>query len=193
MYGLSTFLEEIEMRLIPHVSHLIKSLFACFVLTTLHATALAEVTSTNDHSFELKIMTNVPVPPNVAYEAFLRVDQWWNPEHSYFGKSEYFSLDPVAGGCFCEREGKNEVQHMQVVFVQPNKQINMLGGLGPLQMMAAHGAMGWKFEAQENGSTNIVQVYRVTALNADMVEMLAKAVNSVQQQQQERLVAYIKK
>ena len=150
----------------------------------------AEVVHTNAHSFDIKITTEVNASAEQAYAAFINVGQWWNPEHSYFGKSEYFSINPIAGGCFCEVNKNQQVQHMQVVYVEPNKQIKLLGGLGPLQMMAANGAMSWKFSPNAE-TTTITQTYSVTALNEDVVAMIAKAVNAVQTEQQNRLGRYI--
>lgn len=161
----------------------------CFGICALPA--YAEVIQTNAHSFDINIESTVNASPEQAYSAFLRVEQWWNPEHSWFGSSKNFSLNPIAGGCFCEKSGDNQVQHMQVVFVKPTQEVKLLGALGPLQMMAANGAMRWTFKATASNKTLITQTYRVTALDTELVKMLATAVNGVQQQQQQRLVDYI--
>ena len=166
---------------------LITLLFA----STTHLTH-AKITHSNNHSFTIEITSRVNTTPQDAYRAFLSVDQWWIASHSYFGKRENFSITPVAGGCFCEIDGDKQVQHLQVSYVNPGKEIRLLGGLGPLQMMAANGAMQWTFSENATGGTTITQTYRVTALDEDTVTPIANAVNSVQQQQQNQLTDYIK-
>ena len=66
------------------------------------------------------------------------------------------TIEAKAGGCFCEKSEEKEVLHMTVSYVEPNKEIRMVGGLGPLQMLGVHGGMSWKFEAIDANTTKIL-------------------------------------
>lgn len=148
----------------------------------------AEVLEQADNGFVIEMSAEVEASPKQAYQQFVRIGEWWDGSHSWFGKAKNFSLEPVAGGCFCEIEGARQVQHMRVSFVDPNKEVRLLGGLGPLQMMAVHGAMSWRFEATELG-TKITQRYTVSGYAKDGLGQLASVVDQVQTSQLQRLVS----
>ncbi|XOV86300.1 MAG: SRPBCC domain-containing protein [Pseudomonadota bacterium] len=124
-----------------------------------------------------------------AYAQFLRVNEWWDGNHSWFGRAEGFSIDPRAGGCFCEVAGERSHLHMTVSHVDPGVEVRMIGGLGPLQDLALQGAMVWRFEALPEGGTRIIHSYRVSGYLKDGLTGLAPAVDSVQGIQFSRLVA----
>ena len=149
----------------------------------------AEVVSKADTGFNLKMTAEVPVSPSVAYQQFLNVDQWWVANHTWHGSAENLSIEPKAGGCFCEISGDNEVLHMLVTFVKPNAEIKMVGGLGPLQMMGIHGGMSWRFEALDNGHTRIIQTYNVTGYAPGGLSDIADIVDAVQTGQLNALAA----
>ena len=107
---------------------------------------------------------------------------------TWFGKASGLSIDPRAGGCFCERDGENEVLHMIVSFVRPGHALHMIGGLGPLQGLGLYGAMSWSFEPV-GAQTKIVHVYRVTGYYPDGLQALAPVVDGVQKLQVAGLAA----
>ncbi len=147
----------------------------------------AEVTSSAAEGFEIKLGVSVPASPELVYKQFLKVDEWWSPEHTWWGKAENLSLEPRAGGCFCEVEGDKSVLHMTVAFVSPNREIRLLGGLGPLQQMGLHGVLTFKFIPVSDNETRIVQIYRVTGYDPNGLEGLAPIVDQVQALQMNRL------
>lgn len=157
------------------------------VLGALCRPVTGEVLESRDNGFYLEVTKEVPVGPQQAYGQFIRVDEWWNADHTWFGRAENLSIEPVAGGCFCERSGDRSALHMTVSYVEPGVQISMLGGLGPLQGMGLHGAMAWKFVALPSGKTRIVHTYRVTGQAPGGTEKLARIVDRVQTGQVERL------
>lgn len=161
---------------------------ASFFLITVSATTLADVIAKSETGFNLRITSEVSVTPEVAYDQFVKVDEWWVESHSWFGSRKNFSLEAKAGGCFCEIQGEKQVQHMQVTFVNPGEEIKMIGGLGPLQMMGLHGGMSWRFEPLEGSSgTRIVQTYNVTGWAPGGLLDLADIVDAVQTGQQNAL------
>ena len=165
------------------------SRYLCLLLVAPVGGAMAEVIDAADAGFHLEISREVAVTPAQAYAQFLRVHEWWDADHTWFGSAENLSIDPRAGGCFCERSGGREVLHMTVSYVDPGVELRMLGGLGPLQGMGLHGAMAWKFEAVDKGGTRIVHSYRVAGYASGGLRDLAAIVDRVQTGQVEGLRA----
>jgi hypothetical protein len=95
------------------------------------APAYGEVVRSSDQGFELKMIVFVPVTPEQAHKQFLQIDKWWSSEHTYWGKAENLSLEPTAGGSFCERDGNYSVLLMTISYVSPGRESRMLGGPGP--------------------------------------------------------------
>jgi len=93
----------------------------------------------------------------------------------------------AAGGCFCEVDGEKSALHMIVSYVDPGKEMRMLGGLGPLAGLALHGAMSWRFEPLGSGGTRIIHTYRVAGYLPDGLDSLAPVVDAVQTNQVARL------
>ncbi len=140
----------------------------------------ADVTSKGANGFNLKMEVYVPVDAATAYAQFVDIGQWWNVNHTYYGKGSNLSLEARAGGCFCEKNGENEVLHMLVTFVKPGKEVRMTGGLGPLQMMGVHGGMSWYFTDLDDGTSRITQTYNVSGYLEGGLDKLADVVNAVQ-------------
>ncbi len=159
------------------------------LLAAFSAVLRAEVVDAGAGGFHLEIRREVSADPAAAWAQFLRVAEWWDGEHSWFGSAANFSLEPRAGGCFCEIDGERQVLHMTVSFVDPGVEMRLLGGLGPLQGMGLHGAMSFRFEPREGGGTTLVHSYRVSGYAKEGLEWLAPVVDSVQTGQLERLQA----
>ena len=163
------------------------------VLTLICFQARSDVVETSAHGFTLKIERSVPVSADVAYQQFLDIGKWWSEEHTWFGKASGLYIEPQAGGCFCEKNGEKSALHMIVSYVDPGREIRLIGGLGPLQRMALDGAMSFKFipvdddSSTDNKVTNIVFEYKVSGHSS--LESLAGIVNAVQTMQIERLQA----
>lgn len=147
----------------------------------------AEVTSKGETGFNLKITGEAGVTPAVAYEQFVRINEWWIASHTWYGDANNLSIEQKAGGCFCEISGDNQVLHMMVTYVKPGEEIKMVGGLGPLQMMGLQGGMSWRFEPTDVG-TRIIQSYNVTGYSPGGLLDLADIVDSVQTDQLRALV-----
>ncbi|QBG37359.1 SRPBCC domain-containing protein [Litorilituus sediminis] len=147
----------------------------------------SEVISKADNGFVINIEVQVPVDTETAYLQFLKVSQWWHPDHTWFGKSENLTIDAKVGGCFCEIEGDKQALHMLVTYVEPNKEVRMTGGLGPLQMLGVHGGMAWKFTHIDADKTKISFQYQVTGYVEGGLDKLADIVNKVQALQINRL------
>lgn len=146
----------------------------------LSAISSAEVISQANEGFHIKSSVSVPVSAMQAYHGFLDIGSWWIEDHTWFGKAANLSLDPVAGGCFCEIDGDRQVQHMTVAYVNPGKAVRLTGGLGPLQQMGVSGTLSFQFVGISDTETMIVQEYRVSGYYSEGLDTLAAVVDQVQ-------------
>lgn len=149
----------------------------------------AEVLNSSAHGFVIEISVTVDKSVAESYAQFLEIGEWWDGDHSWFGSADNFYLEPQVGGCFCEVSGNKQALHMLVSYVEPNKEVRMLGGLGPLQMLGIHGAMSWKFLPKEGQQTTIVHRYSVSGHAEGGLDKLAAVVDGVQANQVRRLAA----
>ena len=147
----------------------------------------AAVLNSSTNGFVIESSVKVDSAPKRSYQQFLRINEWWDAEHSWFGSADNFSISAQVGGCFCEIDGERQVEHMRVAYIEPNEEIRLLGGLGPLQMMGVHGAMTWKFLPLNNGGTEIVHRYAVSGYLDSGLDKLAEVVDRVQTSQLQRL------
>lgn len=149
--------------------------------------AFAELASGIQSGFEIRLTHEVSATPAEAYRVAVHdIGRWWDPSHTYSGKATNLSLADRPGGCLCERLPHGGVQHLQVVYVERGKQLRMLGGLGPLQALAAQGALTWSFEPRAGG-TRMTWTYRVAGLEPSTAASLSHVVESVVAQQARRL------
>ena len=125
------------------------------LLLLLTTPAAADIVDVSPSGFLMKHEVSVGVPSDKAYGAFVgNVSSWWNAQHSYSGDASNFSIEPKALGCFCERLANGgSIAHMQVVYVQPNSTIRMIGGLGPLQASGVTGSLTMRFIAAPAGAS----------------------------------------
>lgn len=130
------------------------------------APAAAEVKSASAAGFEVENSVTVPVAPAEAYAAMARIGQWWPGDHSWSGNAANLTLDPRAGGCFCEAlpDTGGSVEHGRVVFAQSGRLLRLRAALGPLQSEAVVGTLTFTFAPAEGGGTRIVMNYLVSGL-----------------------------
>ncbi len=159
-------------------------------LLALSGAARAEVVAASPGGFSLVIETPSRATPARSYEAFVALDQWWDPAHSYSGDADNLTLELVPGGAFLETlPDGGFVKHLEVVYLKPGEEIRLLGGLGPLQPMGLHGALTVRFEAVGSGSKTVM-IYNVTGFSGEGLEPLAPVVDAVQAGQMRRHAAY---
>ena len=162
-------------------------LFACMWANS----ASADVLAASREGFSLRVVTTTRASPTQAYEAFVRIGEWWHPDHSYFGKAENMSLDMRPGGAFLETgPGGAWVKHLELVYANPGKEIRLLGGLGPLQAMGLDGALTVKFTPIADGGTTMTMLYNVSGFANTGLENLAPIVDRVQTEQMQRHAAF---
>lgn len=150
-------------------------------LAVVGGAAQAEIKDSAPNGFTLENVRVVPVDADAAWRALVDdVDRWWPKDHTWWGAESKLTIEARAGGCFCERAGPQQAQHMLVTFVDPGRTLRMVGGLGPLQGMGLHGALEFRFAAAEGGGTQITMFYRAGGYTPDDLSKFAPVVDRVQ-------------
>lgn len=163
---------------------------ACLALAY-GASAGARVVATTPQGFEVSATTTIAASPAEVYAALVQINRWWNGEHSYSGDAANMSLDPRAGGCFCERLADGgSIEHMRVVYAQPGKALRLRGALGPLQAEGVDGALTWTL-APHGAGTIVTQHYVVGGYVRNGIDKFAPIVNQVLGEQLGRLKGLI--
>lgn len=158
--------------------------------------AVAEVVDSAAAGFTTRNVVEVSASPERVWQALTdEVAGWWHPDHTFSTDSANMSLEARAQGCLCERlPGGGSVRHMQVVFAQPGERLVLEGGLGPLQRVAAAGAMSFTLSADpdaERPTTDLELTYQVGGYLPDGLEGWAQAVDAVLGEQLQRLERYV--
>jgi len=152
--------------------------------------AAAEVVAASSNGFEVRHTINLVVPANIAFQSFADLPQWWDPEHTYSGKSSNLSLNLSPGGCFCERfPDGGGIEHLRVTYVEPGKRVILTGGLGPLLYEATTGVMDIQVKSAAGGS-QLTLDYRVAGFAAGGGDKVAPSVDQMLGEQMKRLRTY---
>lgn len=140
--------------------------------------ARAAVTDSTAAGFLVHHEAVFHAPASDVYAALVKVGSWWDGNHTWSGQAANLSLDPRAGGCFCEKLPNGSVQHMTVVYADPGKQLRLAGGLGPLQGIAASGAMTFMLKGGDDG-TRVTLDYMIGGYMPGGIGALAHPVDGV--------------
>ena len=144
----------------------------------------AEVVPSSGGGFASSHSATVATDLQQTWRALVHPEDWWT--HSWSGEMRNFTLDPRAGGCFCERLpptvdgfGPGSAEHMRVVNVQPGQMLRMVGALGPLQSEGLSGTLTVTLEPVEQG-TRITWEYVLGGQSRIPLDGIAGVVDSVQ-------------
>ncbi|MDR9831226.1 hypothetical protein RCJ22_37175, partial [Vibrio sp. FNV 38] len=74
--------------------------------------AQAEVKAMTPQGFEVVETATAKASPDKVFAAIVRVQDWWNSEHTYSGSAANLSIEPKPGGCFCEKLPGGGVEHL---------------------------------------------------------------------------------
>jgi uncharacterized protein YndB with AHSA1/START domain len=166
-------------------------LAAGLLLFLLAAPVAADVVGAGENGFSVKVTTAVNATPATVFRALTaQVGRWWDPTHTFSGNAANLTIEPRAGGCFCERLPNGGVQHMLVTHVNAPATLVLQGGLGPLGTMGVAGAMEWTLN-EGNSRTALQLVYGVGGYAPGGFVQLAAVVNGVLNAQVMRLKAFV--
>lgn len=151
-----------------------------------------EVAAASAGHFRVEVVQDTAASPERFYQALVgEVGRWWHPDHTFTGNAANLSLDPVPGGCFCERfPAGGGARHLEVVFAKPGAVLRLTGGLGPLQGGALSGTLTFTVKPRDGGST-IEATYVVSGFHTPPLDQWAPAVDRVLALQVQRLARYL--
>jgi hypothetical protein len=165
--------------------------FAVPVLALTFGVAHAEVTVAAQDRLAVTETAHVAAAPGKVYSALIHPGQWWSPVHSFSGDAANMSLEPRAGGCWCETlPHGGSAEHMRVVYVMPEKTLRLRGALGPFQGMADDGVMTVTL-APKDGGTDLTLTYDLFGAIDGGFTPLAPVVDGVLSEQVVRLKRFI--
>ncbi|MFC0587914.1 ATPase [Novosphingobium aquiterrae] len=141
--------------------------------------AAAEVQAADDSGFDVAGTQTIDSTAATVWAALVRPSTWWENAHTWSGKAANLSLDPRAGGCFCERlPRRGGVEHMRVIRAEPGKVLVMVGALGPLQSQPVQGVLTVQLETR-GAATVLSWRYAVSGLREMKGGAIAAPVNGV--------------
>ena len=132
------------------------------------------------NGFTSRNVVSMSAPIDDVYDALTNeLPAWWDAAHTYTGDARNLSLNAAAGGCFCEQlPGGGSVQHLEVVYVEPNRILRLRGGLGPLQPLGVEGSLTFSLEPAGD-ETRVTLTYAVGGFYSGGLDTLAAPVDSV--------------
>jgi len=160
--------------------------------------AHADVTAQTAQGFVSRNVVVVAASPAAVWKRLVTPSVWWSSDHTFSGDAANLSLDPVAGGCFCERlpaedtapakeakpgtvphlASRGGVEHMRVVYVERAKALRMVGALGPLQSEAVNSTLTVTLKAVEGG-TRVIFEYVVGGYMRYPADKIVPAIDTV--------------
>jgi uncharacterized protein YndB with AHSA1/START domain len=153
--------------------------------------ARAAVTDSATNGFSVVEIAHISATPEKIYAALVTPSRWWSSEHTFSHDAANLSLDPVAGGCWCEKLANGgTVQHLVVVQAIPSKALIMRGALGPLQGLGVEGALTISLKPVTDG-TDISFTYNVGGYLRDGLGGWGAPVDRVLGEQVTRLKSFV--
>lgn len=162
---------------------------AAGAMAGLSVPAVGKVASVSDRGFVVQQVVEVSVAPDEAWATLIKPSEWWDSNHTWSGDAANLSIEPRAGGCFCEvlpnktsprAAPRGSVEHMRVVYIEQERVLRMVGALGPLQGEALNGTMTIQLKPEGEGSrTQILLEYVVGGYSRSAFEMLAGSVDGM--------------
>jgi uncharacterized protein YndB with AHSA1/START domain len=154
-------------------------LLACLLATC--GTVQAELTQVLDGGFTTSHSAKVDAAPERVYQVLTgEIANWWEADHSWSGDAANLYVDASPGGCFCERlPGGGWVEHLRIIYLEPNREIRLRGSLGPLMQMGVQGTMTWMIEPIAEGGSTITFTYNLHGHLANGFAGIAPAVDGV--------------
>jgi uncharacterized protein YndB with AHSA1/START domain len=125
---------------------------AGFLLAMQALSARAAVVESSATGFAIQQMVHIQAAPERVYAALITPAKWWNSDHTFSGNAGNLTLEPRAGGCFCETWNGGSVQHLIVVDAEPGKSLRVRGALGPFQGQGVDGALTFTLKASAGGT-----------------------------------------
>ena len=169
---------------------MIRLLFAGAVLASAIAVPTdAEVKASAPDGLVFQYKGQIPLAREEAWKRLVALGSWWSDAHTYSGSASNVTVDPMAGGCWCEVWPGGEIEHGRVVLAMPGQMLRFSTALGPLQDMGVNGALTITLEdGAASGATSVTWDYKVVGSSLTNLTPMAKLVDGVMQEQFDRLI-----
>jgi len=131
-------------------------LSAGFALLVAAVPASAVVKESDPNGFTSSHSFRVTATPADVWAVLADPARWWSGAHSWSGSAKNFVMEPVAGGCFCERWEGNSVEHARVIHAVKGQLLRLSGAFGPLQGEALTGTLSFTLKAE--GAVTVLTV-----------------------------------
>ena len=148
------------------------------MVAVLPLAASAEVKLAAADAMLIEHRFTIAAPAAKAWDTLVHPERYWPADHTWSGKRESLSLEPVAGGCYCERWDGGSVVHGLVVMAVPGSMLALDSALGPFLEMAVSGILSIKLDEKDGVTTAFVS-YRVSGDPAHKLDALAPIVDQV--------------
>src|SRR4249920_1744795 len=124
-------------------------------------TVCAAVNDSAANGFSVSEKIHIAAPPDKVYAALVMPSHWWSARHTFSKSAANLTLDPSAGGCWCEKLANGgSVRHLTVTYADPGDALVLRGALGPLQGLGVDGALTIELKAADGG-TDFSATYNV--------------------------------
>jgi uncharacterized protein YndB with AHSA1/START domain len=153
--------------------------------------ANAAVEGANAGGFHVQHSVRIAAPQAKVWEMVLSPGRWWSSEHSWSKNAANMTIQPAAGGCWCERWSGGQAEHMRVVHIAPMSTMRLRGGLGPLTGLGLDGVMTWTLAGTPDGGTSVTLDYIVSGYSQRGFDGLSKAVDGVLAEAVNRLQMFV--
>jgi len=150
----------------------------CLLLATAAPAVRADVKAAASDGFLIVHSQRIDAGPARVYALLPAIGRWWSSSHSYSGDAANLTLDPQAGGCFCERWKDGAVAHGRVILAMRDQLLRIDTALGPLQSKAVTGVLTFQLVADGN-ATVLTLTYRVNGASGSALDKDAPAVDRV--------------
>ncbi|HEY7799959.1 MAG TPA: hypothetical protein VIA80_14415 [Hyphomonadaceae bacterium] len=151
--------------------------------------ANAEVKASAPDGLVFQYKGQVPLARAEAWKRLIAIGSWWSDGHTYSGSASNMTIDPMAGGCWCETWPGGEIEHGRVALAMPDQMLRLSAALGPLQDLGVSGALTVTFEdGATSGATGVTWDYKVVGSSLTNLAPMAQVVDGVMQEQFDRLV-----
>jgi uncharacterized protein YndB with AHSA1/START domain len=157
-------------------------MFAAVLGSLLPLAAVAEVKLAAPDALVVEHRFEIAAAPDVAWNVLVHPERYWPADHTWSGSASNLSLEPEAGGCFCERWNLGSAEHGRVIMAIPGKTLRLRGSLGPFQDMGVTGVLTISLAAQPGG-TEAVVTYRLYGNATHHLGDMAAGVDPVIHQQ----------
>lgn len=151
--------------------------------------AHAEVKASAADGLVFQYKGQAPLARAEAWKRVVALGSWWGDAHTYSGSASNMTVDPMAGGCWCEVWPGGEIEHGRVMLALPSQTLRLAAALGPLQELGVSAALTITLEdGPSSGATSVTWDYRVTGSSLSNLAPLAPLVDGVLQEQFDRLL-----